>query len=122
MEPTTRISLLYDLLHQDYISSLNKILGILEQKWPETKVLLLGVFPRGAKPFDEKRLNNVAINQRIRRLHDGRRVHFLDIGKVFLEEDGTLSPKIMPDALHLSPEGYQRWADAVEPTLQQLGV
>ena len=84
--------------------------------------MLLGVFPRGKKSLDPKRLNNVAINQRIRKFHDGERVHYLDIGSVFLEEDGTLSPKIMPDALHLSPEGYKRWAEAIEPKLQELGV
>ncbi len=99
-----------------------KILGVLESKSPETKVLLLGVFPRGKQALDAKRLNNVAINQRIRRLHDGERVHYLDIGQVFLEEDGRLSPEIMHDALHLTPEGYRRWAEAIEPTLQELGI
>ena len=103
-------------------AGVEKILEILQQKTPQTQVLLLGVFPRGQQPLDAKRLNNVAINQRIRRLHDGERIHYLDIGKAFLEDDGTLSPKIMPDALHLNEEGYRRWADAIEPMLQQLGV
>lgn len=98
------------------------ILEILDEKTPKTKVLLLGVFPRGVDPLDEKRLNNVAINQRIRRFHDGKRVHYLDIGSVFLEADQKLSPEIMPDALHLSPEGYKRWAEAIEPKLKELGV
>ncbi len=99
-----------------------RVLELLEEKSPETKVLLLGVFPRGKTSLDHKRLNNVAINQRIRRLHDGDRVHYLDIGSVFLEDDASLSPKIMPDALHLSPEGYKRWAEAIEPKLKEMGV
>lgn len=32
----------------------------------------------------------------------------------------TLTKAIMPDMLHLSPAGYQRWADAMEPTLRSL--
>ena len=103
-------------------AGVGEIMEILATRTPETKVLLLGVFPRGVDPFDEKRLNNIAINQRIRRLHDGDRVHYLDIGSTFLESDGTLSPEVMPDALHLSPEGYKRWAEAIEPKLKQLGV
>ena len=99
-----------------------RILEILAERVPDTKVLLLGVFPRGKHEFDEKRLNNLAINQRIRRFHDGDRVHYLDIGSVFLEEDRSLSPKIMPDALHLSEEGYRLWAEAIEPKLRQLGI
>lgn len=97
-----------------------RILEILEERTPETKVLLLGIFPRSADPLDDFRLNNIAINQLIRRYADGERVHYLDLGDVFLEPDGTLSPEIMPDYLHLSPESYRLWAEAMEPKLQEL--
>lgn len=107
---------------EDVAGGVERILELLDKQSPETKVLLLGVFPRGKDPLDEKRLNNLAINDRIRRFHDGERVHYVDIGSVFLEEDKTLSPRIMPDALHLSPEGYKRWAEAIEPKLKELGI
>lgn len=96
------------------------MLDLLAERTPETKVVLLGIFPRGASPDDEKRINNDAINQRIRRFADGDRVRYLDIGAAFLEPDGTLSKEIMPDALHLSEEGYRRWAAAIEPALTDL--
>lgn len=99
-----------------------RILEILEERLPETKVVLHGIFPRGPQPLDPKRLNNVAINDLIRRYADGERVHYLDIGEVFLEPDGTIGKEIMPDLLHLSEEGYQRWAKALEPKLEQLGL
>ena len=44
----------------------------------------------------------------------------LDIGKAFLNADGTISPDIMPDYLHLTAKGYRIWADAMEPTLWKL--
>ena len=47
-------------------------------------------------------------------------VKFLDIGKSFLNKDGTISREIMPDFLHLSGKGYRIWADAMEPTLWQM--
>ena len=103
-------------------SGVEQILKILKDKTPKTKVLLLGVFPRSKEPLDARRLNNLAINQIIRRFDDGKRIHYVDIGSVFLEADGSISPTIMPDALHLSPEGYRRWAEAIEPKLKQLGV
>ena len=83
---------------------------------------MLGIFPRGEGPFDPGRLNNIAINQIIRRMDDGQRVRYLDMGHVFLEEDGTISKAIMPDFLHLSPQGYQRWAEAIEPALFEMGL
>ncbi len=107
---------------QQVAAGIERILEILKQKTPETKVLMLGILPRGKKHFDEKRLNNIAINQMIRRFADGERVHYTDIGDVFLNSDGTLPESIMPDALHLSEEGYERWAGAIEPILKDLGV
>ena len=94
----------------------------MKDQTPDTKVLLLGIFPRGKSAFDQKRLNNIAINQMIRRYADGDRVRYADIGDVFLEDDGSLPASIMPDALHLSEEGYKRWAETIEPMLKELGV
>jgi N-acetylglucosamine-6-sulfatase len=99
-----------------------KILQILHEQLPETKVILHGIFPRGEGALDPARLNNIAINQIIRRLADGERVHFMDIGDQFLDDEGTISREIMPDLLHLSREGYKRWATALEPKLVDLGL
>ena len=91
----------------------------MRRRLPKTQVLLLGVFPRGQKPSAvRERLKSV--NQKIARLDDGSHVRFLDIEKAFLNEDGTISPKIMPDYLHLSRQGYRIWADAMEPTLWSM--
>ena len=103
-------------------AGVQRILEIIAQQSPETKVVLHGIFPRGRTQLDPGRLNNHAINQRIRRLADGERVHWLDIADAFLEEDDSLAAEIMPDALHLSEAGYQRWADALEPKLKELGL
>jgi lysophospholipase L1-like esterase len=37
-----------------------------------------------------------------------------------LEKDGSLSKEIMPDYLHLSPKGYTIWADAIQPSLDEM--
>ena len=58
----------------------------------------------------------------VRRFADGQQVHYADIGDVFMNPDGTLPESVMPDALHLSEEGYERWDDAIEPLIKNLGV
>jgi arylsulfatase A-like enzyme/lysophospholipase L1-like esterase len=107
---------------QETAAGIQRILNLLQERSPNTKILLLGIFPRAEQPFDEARLNNVAINQVIRRFADDQRVFFRDLSDVFLNPDGTLPKTVMPDSLHLSPEGYQRWAEAIEPTLKELGI
>jgi len=95
------------------------IVGEVRRRLPRTRVLLLGIFPRGQKPSAvRERLKSV--NQQIARLDDGSHVRFLDLEKAFLNEDGTISPTIMPDYLHLSRQGYRIWADAMEPLLWSM--
>ena len=101
-------------------AGVKKILDLLGEKMPETKVLLLAIFPRGANAEDKMRQQNIATNQLIAGLADGKRVHFKDIGNTFLKPDGTLPKEIMPDLLHLNAQGYQLWTDAIEPTVQEL--
>jgi lysophospholipase L1-like esterase len=92
----------------------------LRKQLPKSKILLLGVFPRGPKAGTAVRDKLKSVNERISRLDDGSNVRYLDIGKAFLEEDGAISKEVMPDYLHLSLKGYQIWADAIEPTLWSM--
>lgn len=92
----------------------------LRKQKPSMKILLLGIFPRSEKATDPARARISAINAKIESLADGKHVVYKDIGSVFLEKDGSLSKAIMPDFLHLSRQGYQRWADAIEPTIWSL--
>jgi lysophospholipase L1-like esterase len=96
------------------------ILDILGKKLPEAKVLMLGIFPRGATKEDAMRKQNVATNNLISGFADNKRVFYMDIGNTFLQPDGTLPKEIMPDLLHLSAQGYQMWTDAIEGKVKEL--
>lgn len=97
------------------------IVKTIHAKSPKTKVLLLGVFPRGPKAGTPIREKLAKINEIVSKLDDeGKTVKYLDIGKKFLESDGTLTKEIMPDFLHLSPRGYEIWAEAITPTLKSM--
>lgn len=88
--------------------------------FPDARVLLLGVFPRGAEPDSQYREPIRQINELIANLDDGEYVRFMDIGERFLEPDGSISGEVMPDGLHPSAVGYQIWADAVMPTFRDM--
>ncbi len=92
----------------------------IQTKSPETKILLLAVFPRGSNPADKRRKVNEGANTIFSKLDDGKHVHYLDIGPKFLEKDGTLTREIMPDLLHLSEKGYTIWAESIEGKLKEL--
>jgi hypothetical protein len=86
---------------------------------PSTRILLLGLFPRGAKP-DATRAKVAAVNERLAHLDGSPGITYLDLGSRFLAGDGSISKEIMYDFLHPSAAGYALWAEAMGPTLERL--
>jgi lysophospholipase L1-like esterase len=86
---------------------------------PNTKILLLAIFPRDQYP-GKLRSKVVVTNKLISKIADSKVIHYLDIGERFLEADGSISKEVMPDYLHLSEKGYKIWAQAMEPKLAEL--
>jgi beta-glucosidase len=91
----------------------------LRRRLPDTKILLVAIFPRGAEP-NPQRDKNAQASAKAAKVADGEMVHFIDIGEKFLDATGHLAKDIMPDFLHLSPEGYAIWARSIEPKLAEL--
>ena len=91
----------------------------LQKSFPEARILLLGVFPRG-RPNDPVRDTLAEINRTISKLDDGRSVFYLDIGGKFLDAQGNIPNDVMSDGLHPGPKGYEIWAQAVVEPLTAL--
>ena len=98
------------------------ILAKLREKLPNTKVLLLGIFPRSANATDPMRVINDQANELIAKFADNKNVYYLNINKTFLTEKGELTKDIMPDLLHPNAKGYELMAPvaaaAIEKALQ----
>lgn len=107
--------------NDEIVAGVTKIVKELKEKLPNTKVLLLAIFPRDMKPDTQNRKRIKEINEQLAKLDDGgKTVKYLDIGQKFLDADGTLPKDVMPDSLHPNAKGYQIWADATEPTLKEM--
>ncbi|MFA5292977.1 MAG: platelet-activating factor acetylhydrolase IB subunit [Phycisphaerae bacterium] len=102
----------------------------LRTKLPETKVLVLGIFPRGyGKQMRNKKSDatmnlmwekNDQANKLASKIADNKMIFYLNINKKFLNKKGVLTREIMPDLVHPNEKGYQIWAEAVEPTIVKL--
>ncbi len=104
---------------EEIAEGISAIVKQLRVKLPKTKVLVLGVFPRGETPTPQRE-KIAKVNRLIAKLADGKTVYVLDIGIHFLQADKTIRKEIMPDYLHLTPRGYEIWAVAIEGTLREL--
>jgi N-acetylglucosamine-6-sulfatase len=110
----------YQCTAEQTAEGVKTILEKLKAKCPDEKVLLLGIFPRGANKDDHWRKQNEATNAIIKTYADDKTVFYMDIGEKFLQPDGTLTKEIMPDALHPSAQGYDIWVDAIEGKVKEL--
>lgn len=100
-------------------AGVSRIMGELRKKCPESKILLLAIFPRGDARDDADRVLNEQVNARLRDAYRGEpRVRYRDIGAIFLDADGLPRRDLMPDLLHLSPEAYELWAKAIEKDVE----
>ena len=97
-----------------------RVLIALRSKLPQTRILLLGLWPRGATPADPLRQAVAAVNNLIRNCADDRAAFYADIGGVLLDKNGTLSTRLAPDLLHFSGDGYKLLAPQLDPLIDRL--
>lgn len=91
----------------------------MRMRLPETKVLLLAIFPR----VSENPIAGAAValaNTKIAALDDGEWIHYLDIGDAFREPGGWLRKDLLPDGLHPNAEGYAVWHNAMREKLGEM--
>ena len=90
----------------------------LRKDFPNAKILLLAIFPRGPGTNDSTRVKNEQTNKIIAKLNDGKHVFFMNINDKFLDAQGRLIG-FRGDNLHPTAVGYEAWAKAVAPTLEK---
>ena len=109
---------------EDIVTGIKRIIEITHEKLPETKILLLAVFPREPRTVDGKLdmepINKIkVINKELPKLAEKDYVRFLDISDKF-RVDGKVPADIMPDQVHPSKKGYEIWAKAIMPVLSEM--
>jgi len=112
---------------EEIADGIKAIVQEIRDRRPHTKVLLLGIFPRilkqGVPSLQDDpplRVKIREVNAIVARLDNSETIRYLDIGDKFLGKDGGISKDFMFDYLHLSASGYEIWAEAITPMLENL--
>ncbi len=96
------------------------LLEQLGERLPGSAVLLLGLLPAGQSPADPLRAASDATNRELGALASAARVTFADVGGVFLEPDGSLTPGMLNDDGEPTPLGYEALTISVSLLAQRL--
>ena len=100
-------------------AGIKKLLDGLRTRYPEAKILLFAIFPRGVDKTDYRRMENEKVNAEIVKFCDGKNIIWVDIRKDFLTPEGVLERAIMGDLLHLRSKGFHIWGKALAPYLEK---
>lgn len=101
-------------------TGIRQVITELKRALPGTRIIVMGILPRGQSANDPYRARIDQVNAIISRYDDGRRVRYIDPGSSLLMPDGSISRAIMPDYLHLSPLGYEMLAMKLDPVLNPI--
>ncbi len=99
---------------EEIVAGIHNLVKTIQSKLPKTKILLLGIFPRrGSFPIPE-------INAKLAEVAKARKIDYMDLAAVFLQGKKEVATEIFRDGLHLSPAGYEIWAQALLPEIGRL--
>jgi len=101
----------------EIVRGIKEIIGQLQTRCPEAKILVLGILPLGNSAQSERCR---AINGQIAGLQQGP-VRFLDMTGSFQGPDGKILPDLyVADQVHLAPPGYEAWWKTMQPVFEEM--
>jgi cephalosporin-C deacetylase len=94
------------------------VVSEIRQQAPRATVIITGITPRDDNLEVMPIVNGV--NERIARLANGKSIRYVNINAQLALPDGHLRAGMANDGLHLTPQAYQVWADALKPLLTEI--
>jgi cephalosporin-C deacetylase len=90
----------------------------IRQRAPAATIVITGITPREDNLAVMPVINEA--NRQIARLADGRSIRYININDELAFADGHLHDGMSQDGLHLTPQAYQVWADALKPIFTEI--
>jgi lysophospholipase L1-like esterase len=93
---------------------------LIKTKLPKTKILVLGLLPRGPEGKNSLRGKFAYVNKDLAKLDNQQQIRFLDLSPKFLDPKSKIPKDLMADGMHPTQKGYALWAEAMDPLLNAM--
>ena len=95
-----------------------EIVRYIEKHYPESRIVWLPIFPRGATVKDPFRMRCDRTNEITTELFkNDPKLVICDFASRYLDAEGVLSKETAGDLLHILEPGYRLWAETMRPYL-----
>ena len=99
-------------------SGICAVVAKIHSQVPNARILLCAIFPR-EENMNAMRGDVAQVNQALASAFaNDSSVRIIDLCTSFIGVDGKILARLMPDFLHLTPAGYQVWADGIRAPLE----
>ena len=105
---------------EDVAAGVAEVVRQIRDWTPQSRILMLGLLPRGAVNTDPVRAIAQQVNTIIARCADGVSVFYSDPGMLLIDSSGRLPDWAAPDHLHPDWISYGILAAALEPQIRRL--
>ncbi len=104
----------------DTVLGVKAVLDKLRSRFYISRIILCAIPPCGEFKNDPRRIKNDAINAEMIKMCDHHTVFWCDWAKNFVNEDGVLDRRLMPDFVHPNELGFQKWFEGLKPMLDWM--
>ena len=102
-----------------FLGSYKKILEKLSPAYPSAKIFMNSILPVIVDFISNETIQNV--NKSLKELAGETDIEFLDIYNLYVDDQGrSIKAYLLDDGVHLSDNGYEVWAKAVEEVIEQM--
>ncbi|MFC7474516.1 GDSL-type esterase/lipase family protein [Dankookia sp. GCM10030260] len=105
---------------EDTALGIAEVVRTIRRRSPQTRVLLVGLLPRGGLASEPMRAVNDRVNALVAGCADGQTVFYTAPGSMVVDRAGRLSDQVAYDHLHLTWLGYGILSAALEPQIRRL--
>ncbi|MDN5202245.1 GDSL-type esterase/lipase family protein [Fulvivirgaceae bacterium BMA10] len=99
-----------------------KILNLIREHLPDSKILLLGPLPAGNESDHPYRRKYKSVHKGLlKEMKKRKDVLYMDMGEFLIAEDGKLNTNYYSrDGIHLIAGGYEQWALTIFPIIEKM--
>jgi lysophospholipase L1-like esterase len=94
------------------LNNIRQIAQRLRQNHPQSQVVLQSILPTRSQTISNDRIRN--LNQQIAIIAQQQGAGFLNLHRLFTDEQGEMRQELTTDGIHLSPRGYEVWQEALQ--------
>ncbi len=101
----------------DFKQKYDELINAIKNASPKSELYVFNILPECDGTLGKISQNSKIVkrNEFIKNYTSQKNIKLIDLYSLYIDKDGNLFKEITKDGVHLTPDGYDRWANAIKP-------